>query len=200
MDPKKAKQQQIAIAALAAIFGLVVLNSLRTMGLLGARPVLRQAAARPHADAKLLPALVGEYQKRTQDPELPSDSPRSAKAGATLEQGYVAEGLRDPFKDLLPKPVTAPVALLEPETKPEPVMPAAAPRQLPPLTIRGKWWGRDGGAALINGQVYRVGDQVSGVTIRGIDHSGVTVEFAGRTVVLTSSGAAESGGFSPRVH
>jgi hypothetical protein len=198
MDGKRSTQQQAAVGALAVVFALVLMNSLRTMGLLGGRPAPR-VAARPPAAAKPLPELVSARNERLEDP-LPSDEPaRAALAPAAAGSGYAAHTLRDPFADLLPKRRDESAEAAAPEPEPAPV-PVEAPPSLPSLAIRGKWWGAEGGAAIINGRVCRIGDQINGVTVRGIDHLGVTVEFAGHTFLLTSSGAAESSGLSPGMH
>lgn len=193
MNPKKNSQQQMVVAALMVLFGLVVMNSLRTLGVFGSRPAPRKAAAAtPKAGETLLPDGVKKRQRRVPERAMPDATAGGAAPQARTEDGYTAQALRDPFVDLLPKP--APGSALEPLVAEQPAPP---PPQLPSLAVQGTWWGGEGGAAIINGQVYRVGDEISGVTIRGIDHNGVTVEFAGRMVLLTS-GAAERGGLSSR--
>jgi hypothetical protein len=91
--------------------------------------------------------------------------------------------LRDPLVSLLPKP-------LEPAPAPLPLeMPGSnRPDVTPPqLTVQGLWWGDEKPKAIINGQIYGIGDEVDGAVITGIGRDGVTLEFQGESMRLTTA-------------
>jgi hypothetical protein len=96
---------------------------------------------------------------------------------------YQAESLRDPLKSLLPP---AP-----PPTPPPSAAKAAPPPAVPPsASLQGMLWGGLQPRAIINGEVYHVGDVVAGAKIVAIDPVGVTVDVSGTTFVLTPTGAS----------
>lgn len=98
--------------------------------------------------------------------------PAEPRASAVV---YTAQDARDPMKSLLPKP--------EP---PRPVDPIAAapdsrmPEQPPTLArLEGIVWSALKRQAIIDGDVYQVGDPVGGGVIADIDRDGVTIQMPG---------------------
>jgi hypothetical protein len=98
---------------------------------------------------------------------------------------YLASSLRDPFRSLLPEdevliPAPEPMVVSDPSAQEEPsdgVMPA--------LALQGILWGTTMPMAIIDDEVYTVGDSVQGATITRIGRFGVTIELQGRTLQLT---------------
>ncbi len=97
---------------------------------------------------------------------------------------YTASNLRDPMASLLPKPeehppvdVPAPVAQQQPTPPPPPKPPAVA--------LEGILWTSAGSKALIDGQVYSVGDHIKDATIVSIDRGGVVVDVQGTRFAMT---------------
>ncbi|MBI4341188.1 MAG: general secretion pathway protein GspB [Candidatus Omnitrophica bacterium] len=113
-------------------------------------------------------------------------------------RAYTAQDLRDPFKELLPPP-PAQAAAAPMASQAVPVASAArpAPLPLPTLLLSGIWWSVQP-RALINGEVYGIGDHVQGATVKRISPEGVTVEFNGREILLQTSNVS-AGGKRPRV-
>jgi hypothetical protein len=81
---------------------------------------------------------------------------------------FVGDKYRDPFKSYLP----------------EMEIPKAAPFQLNKLNVTGIIWGTDLPLAIINGKVYKVGDEILGAKILGIDKRGVLLDYKGETYLL----------------
>jgi hypothetical protein len=106
-------------------------------------------------------------------------SPDAAPPSRAIE--YSAEALRDPLKSLLPPP---------PPQAAQAVKPVEVPVTAPDASLQGMLWGGGQPRAIINGEVYRVGDSVVGSKIVSIDHQGVTVDISGHRFVLTPSSAA----------
>ena len=104
---------------------------------------------------------------------------RSALAPPTDLPGYSALGLRDPLRSFLPEDLEVPVA----PTPPAPVKPQPIPTPPPAPTIQGVVVGSDTSNAIINGEVYKVGDVLSGSKILSIDRQSITIEYHGAPVV-----------------
>lgn len=84
------------------------------------------------------------------------------------EVKFVGDKYRDPFKSYLP----------------EMEVPKATPFQLNRLNITGIIWDTDLPLAIINGKVYKVGDEILGAKILGIDRRGVLLDYEGETYLL----------------
>ena len=103
---------------------------------------------------------------------------------------YKAQTLRDPFKTLILPKVTEdsplPVATQEEEPLPD----------LSKFVVQGIIWGGRIPQALINNQVYTVGDTLEGGEIITIEKGEITLRFSGRVVNLSAPGAKSSQGAS----
>ena len=110
---------------------------------------------------------------------------------------YTAQELRDPLKSLLP---TEPPP---PESSPISTE-AAQPQQMSPpaLRLQGLLWGGPKPKAIINDDVYGIGDVVEGATIKFIDHRQVTVDFQGTALSLSTTKERPAGqeGVSHAMH
>ena len=182
---RKAKLEQRAIGVLVVVFGVMLTGALRSVGVFG-RHVVRTAVSSPkHSVRPEQPTLrvaVEEYRKRMEpQPEAPVPV---LVAEPPPEPTYTAYELRDPLRSLLPR---------EPEPEREvdiPIDPSMAsggessPRALPNLVVQGVWWGGGEPKAIINDEVYGVGDTVAGATVTAIDGTGVSIDFSGETLHL----------------
>ena len=81
---------------------------------------------------------------------------------------FTGDKYRDPFKSYIP------------ETE----FPRASSFQLNKLNVTGIIWGTDLPLAIINGKVYKVGDEILGAKILGIDKKGVLLDYKGETYLL----------------
>jgi hypothetical protein len=101
---------------------------------------------------------------------------------------YQAAALRDPLKSLLPaeRRVLASATPQGTTISTGSSAPTGAVA-LPPLVVQGVVWGTLAPKAIINNEVYGVGDVVRGVTIVSITHEGVLVEVHGAMVRLTTA-------------
>jgi hypothetical protein len=106
---------------------------------------------------------------------------------------YTSAGLRDPFADQLQlaiqqekkeKELKAPEVSQEEASLEEP-MP-----DLGSYKVQGLIWGGGFPQAIINNRVFSVGDSIDGFKITGIEKTGITLDFAGRTVSLPAPGNA----------
>lgn len=90
---------------------------------------------------------------------------------------YNATGLRDPFK---PEPVGE-------EAVVENITDRHFERQpLPPLKVQGIVWGGVIPQAIINNQVVKIGDLISGVRVVDIKRNGITVFYSGYQHIIAA--------------
>jgi type II secretory pathway component PulC len=99
--------------------------------------------------------------------------PQEQEAGVLKEVNYSSEGSRDPLLSWLPK-----------ENEPAPVMVSPEEVELPPLALQGVQWGGEVQRAVINDQLYAVGDKVEGAEIIKIDEGGVILNYKGKQFTL----------------
>lgn len=162
---KKSQLEQRIVVALAIVFGLAALNALRGFGYF--------KSASPPTVA--LPAKVA------QKPANPNVMPEPAAVHAAepiAKTTYTAENLRDPFHSLFPAP---PTSDLRPNGGSDAGSRAAPPAEitLPPLALQGLLWGGPAPKAIIDNEVYGVGDTVQGALIKAIQREGITIELQG---------------------
>ncbi len=100
---------------------------------------------------------------------------------------YTAQQVRDPLVSLLPMEPPESIAQGASPGRTQPARQAS----IPPLSLQGVLWGGAEPQAIINGEVYRVGDRIDEVRITGIDRRGVTVEFNGMVKSLATDVPAE---------
>ncbi|MDD4940010.1 MAG: hypothetical protein PHE18_03875 [Candidatus Omnitrophica bacterium] len=103
-----------------------------------------------------------------------SSAQEAAQSAAAGEQAgkfeYMSEKLRDPF-EREKQEIRKPEAVKE--TKP-----------LPELIIQGVVWGTKIPQAIVNNKVLKVGDEIQGVKISGINRDGITVIFDNQQYTL----------------
>ena len=106
---------------------------------------------------------------------------------AVNTSAYDAESLRDPMKSLLPQPT----AVQATSSQGQKVIAAPPPAPTPPKgALQGMVWGTGNPQAIIDGEVYRVGDMMKGAKIVAITPDGVTVETQGTSFVLKPATAS----------
>ncbi len=93
---------------------------------------------------------------------------------------YESQQLRDPFRTLILPKVDAPVVVAQDE---EPLP------DLSKFVVQGIIWGGRIPQALINKQVYTVGDTLDGGEIVSINKDEIVLRFSGRVVSLLAPGA-----------
>ena len=143
-------------------------------------------ATRPMAQARSQPLTeaVAEHLKQLEAPfqsltvGLPAPQP-------SAEPLYTASAMRDPLQSLLPAQESAAMSATTDTTMMS--MPQA-PQMPPSVALQGVFWGSAVPTAIINGQVYGIGDTVSGATIRAITRRGIELEFQGTTYLMTMQG------------
>ena len=104
---------------------------------------------------------------------------------------YNVTNLRDPFE---PEPFEEEVEV-EDEQNDTNKIPTQSP--LPPLDIQGIVWGGRLPQAIINNQVVKIGDLVSGVRVVDISKKGITVFYSGRQQLITAPATNMVEDYSP---
>jgi len=124
---------------------------------------------------------VREVQNKTKSQVQPAASTRPSRVALTDRPTYTASTLRDPLQSLFPG---GPKKLeVRPSQEPGRVTaPSPGEGRLPTLTIQGLIWGGPKPKAIIDNEVYGVGDIVQGATITEIGPEGITLELQGRTI------------------
>ena len=186
-DPRqREKTERLVLIPLLVAFLAFGGNFLRQMGIFSKRATHITAAAPAIPAAQLT------------EPAAISAPAAMAPAKQAVAKGYTALELRDPLQSLLPK-----LTEVSSSARTFGSTQASKPPSMPMLAIQGAWWGNGPATAIINGEVYRVGDTLEGVTVRAISASGITVEFDGRVVELPMDrlepGKGNSKSAAPRV-
>jgi hypothetical protein len=117
-------------------------------------------------------SVNGMAQEELITPDASIDAIPGPKTDFSSEYTFVKE---DPFKNLLE-------LRLYQMRKAKPVEKSALP--IPKLTIEGIIWNTYMPQAIVNGQVVRIGDTVSGVKIAKIEKQGITIDYNGETVLI----------------
>lgn len=187
---KKTTLEKRAVLGLLALFVLTLIKGpLRTL------PWFRHAVpavkVQPAHGGELSSPLTHAIQSHLNKIDGATETaPRSS----TGTKQYTAQQLRDPMKSLLPT-IVPPAAVLPVIQKPVAATPPPAPA--PTLHLQGLLWGNPTPKAIIDGEVYGVGDTIQDAKIVAIDHDGVTIEHHGKTSTYSMTTAAkDSEGFN----
>ena len=181
-DVKKAQLQKRLIAVLLLIFAGAFAHTLRSMGLFRSSPT-PSLPPRSIPAVRSLPVAMETLREKLAGGTIdmaPAPAASPAAPAQSSRSTYTAGSLRDPFQSLLlsaPKPVTSTTPAPAPVAAPQPVAPT-----LPSVTVQGVVWGDPPPRAIIDNEVYGVGDTVGGAVITAIGRHGVTVELEGRTM------------------
>jgi hypothetical protein len=106
---------------------------------------------------------------------------------------YTSAGLRDPFADQLQLAIQQEKKeeeLKAPEASQEETVLEESMPDLGTFKVQGVIWGGGFPQAIINNRIFSVGDAIDGFKITGIEKTGITLDFAGRTVSLPAPGNA----------
>jgi len=162
----------VVVAALLIVLGFSVI---RTLASLKPAKSLQPASVPKSVSAKSLTASPPESSSgavKLQEP-LGEAPPDPAPMGTT----YRADTLRDPLVSLLPSEHSLEAGTQrahDPEQEP------SSPS--PQVVVQGLIWGGERPQAVINGEVYDVGDTIEGARIVSISGTGVTMDVAGSTL------------------
>ncbi len=180
MNPakKKAATEGWIVGGLALVFVVVLVNGPLKAWQASQRRIIPAVAA--PASGPAAPARAGTT---------------GASPAAAIQEPprYTAADLRDPLREWFPEE--------HPAIAVAPSMPAAPPA-LPPapkLQVNGLVWGGLKPKAIIDGEIYALGDMVHGWRITEIGRRGVTLEHSGFPVVypLTAQGASQTASARP---
>jgi len=198
---KKTQIEQRVVIGLAVVFVVVFITGpMKNFGWLsgfgGDRPAPAPQEGTETVDvSRSIGVMLRERWEQLTAVSEPAASDRATSQTSGRPMVYTAATLRDPMVSLLPQE-TAPEPVEVPTVEPSPLAMGATdvPPSPPPLQIQGLLWGTTEPKAIIDGDVYGVGDTVNGVTIRGIDRSGVTIDDHGaQSRVSTEPVASQQG-------
>lgn len=105
---------------------------------------------------------------------------------------YSSADLRDPFEDLLQMAAEREKREKELRNKEAPEESSEVEVPMPSLDklkVQGVMWGGKFPQVVINGKVLAVGDAIEGFKIVSIEKKGITLDFSGRTAVLSAPGS-----------
>lgn len=187
---QKTKRDRYIVIGLVGVFALTASRAISSMGLSRRKP----AVPAPMVETNVLSEpIAGKIKARLEslDSNFRQGEVAPPPAAAAPASAYTAQELRDPMKSLLPAPPAPDVAdagetvgaLVE---TPEPA--------LPPVALQGLWWGVPQPKAIIDGKLYRVGDELHGGKITAITRDGVLVELGGQRFQLSTVAPADAGG------
>ena len=187
---RKTTLEQRLVIVLLVIFAVVLLNSLKTLR--GSGKSTTQASNPITAVQQSIPNVVRQFREQIEEVTHQAQAPQGDAADhpASAPVQYTASHLRDPLLSLLPK------ADLTEQGKPVKIdrtAPPPPPAQPPAVTVQGMVWGGPRPQALIDGELYEVGEAVQGARIVAIDRNGVTVEVEGMTFRLMTASVAAPG-------
>ena len=176
---KKTDVEKRFIIILLCILAVSVGWGLHSAGLI---KLPARAASPPSPAAPLrhpMPPAAPEVRNTTTPPVQPEAERRPSRVTPTSRPTYTAGALRDPLQALLPG---GPKKLGPSQDAGRATAPSPGEARLPTLTIQGLIWGGPKPKAIIDNEVYGIGDVVQGATITAIERDGITLELQGRTI------------------
>lgn len=175
---KAAREKQIVIGLVALFAVTFVMGPMKTLGWFKPRPG-PASGMETVTISKPIGAVMEDFWKRV-NPEVGPEA-RGSTVGSEAPAAYTAHKLRDPFKSLLPQASGGAEDLrADPPVSPAPPPPK---RPAPELHVEGLVWGGPTPSAIIDGEVYRVGDALQDDTIIAITRRGVTLEHEGDRIL-----------------
>lgn len=179
---KKSQFEQRAVVGLLVLFAMTSWGALRKSGILrgGAPPAPAAPIEKVSLPADSLAQTIQQPWNRLEQQMEASAISAPATVISAKPASYSAQELRDPLKSLLPDSLTQSASIIPPEVEATDSMADVEPLHLD-LAVQGLWWGGPNPRAIINGDVYTIGDRVDGATIVAIDRRGVIVEAGGTT-------------------
>ena len=189
---KKLKLEQQAAGGLLVVFLITF-----AMGPAKHWIAPHSAAAKPAAPllgrVELSRPLGETLQQRLEQLTTPSEARFSApRDQVATPPAYAAQELRDPLKSLLPQEPPHQEGATSRGQPQGPTGAAEEPVAPPHLVVQGLWWGAPKPKAIVNGQLYGIGDQVDGARITAIGREGVTVEYGGTSAQVAAPNSSRA--------
>jgi len=187
---KKVQFERLLVGVMLVVLVFTLRGSLASIGLLGASRLTSPPPAPPPTPAAR-PASPRTERASVDQAATSSARPKREGSPEPAVQ-YTAVAFRDPLVSLLP---------VEPSSKTQPKSfetPAPSAIRPPPVTLQGMIWGGPRPQAVIDGDVYDVGDAVAGATIVKITRRGVIVDVQGTTFELTPATLNHDSAGAPR--
>ena len=198
---KKASIEKKIVVGLLVLFGLTLGGALK--GVVGTHvspsvsaPATVTSVAptmMPSVRQTVMEAIAQQEEMVASSQASPSTAPSQRRVSVD-EPLYTAQDLRDPMRSLLPQEAPKITAQSAMPTRMVETPPEEPP---PPLRVRGILWSGTDAQAIINDNVYRIGEMVAGVKILAIDHRGVTVEYRGAPMLYTTASPTTDAGRAP---
>lgn len=167
---KKSQLEQSAVIVLLGVFVVTLIGALRGAGVFKVKTSQGLPTEIPRSEIAVEPSVA--------------PSPPQPPAQPT----YTAQTFRDPLRSLLPPPPFNPNLPVQPPmtVSPSGLGPGSAEPATPlMIVVQGLVWGGPEPRAIIDDEVYSVGDVVHGATIKAIAREGITLEQGGRTIAVT---------------
>ncbi len=189
-NKKVAAEKRIIIGLTMVFMVTFVTGPLKSLGIFGrpAHPIVA-SPVQAVTMSKPLGAMVQDQQRKIEmETALASSAARDRFMGPVR---YKAQDLRDPLQSLLPEP--------EPQKAQggyKDRVAQAGPPSPPVLHVQGLLWGGSKPKAIIDGEVYDVGDVVKGAKIVAIVQGGVTVEHEGKSLFYAPPKAPAQSGYA----
>ncbi|GEM_PF-3171129 len=169
---RKAQLELIGVVALLVVLGLFI------------QPLLKGGSSGSSTGAASPASLTATADAGSSTASGPAMAQESRRDGPTLfaaaqephlDPSYTAGELRDPLKSLLPRDADQSAA------QPSYANQVPSQRQPPLMNVQGVIWGGKAPQAVIDGQVYGVGDTVKDARIVSITRNGITLDMGGMT-------------------
>ncbi len=176
----KAKVEGIIALVLLAVFLKMMVGTLKGTGILG------KTSNRSESTTTSLASNPPNQQTNpSQRSEPTMASTAQSTGGQPAVARYTADTVRDPMTSLLPTRMRPEQSTGARSTVVPSVVSSPAPSPQPPaLAIQGLIWGGPRPQALINGELFDIGETVQGARIVAISRDGITVDVQGSTFVL----------------
>ena len=197
---RKEKLEQRGVLVLLAVFAIVLVSTLRGIGLFGHKPAPGPMVEGVSKEAQRPAEATGQHpagEAGQGSGELAGGPVVQVEGIAMPAVDYVADMSHDPLRSAfyVPEAGEAPqseVSSLPLPPEPEPTIPAAV--GLPSINIQGVLWGSANPQVIIDGKVYEIGDSIGGGRILSIERDGVTVERWGATFRAKKRGGSDRTG------
>ena len=181
----KEKKQQVMVLALLGVFAVVLMSSLKSLGVFGRKPqpATPVTAASQTSDqrADAVTQGAGEVDLETVLEGEPASAEGNGIPMPTIQ--YAADVTRDPLMAAFHvQNHTTPAEPAEGTSPDADSVPDVAPRRglgPPSIAIEGLIWRGRNPLVIIDGKIYQLGDMIGQSRIVAIDRDGLTVDLWG---------------------
>lgn len=177
---KRVPLRKHLLTVLLGVLAVLVPGALRSTGL------FRPTTEISRSPSRISSTNPGPQEAKEQAPSVASESSGLLPVKPSAEATYTASSLRDPLQSLLPQGPTLQPPSSQASLQVMPERGVTQPMNLnqPTFTIQGLLWGGREPKAIIDDEVYGVGDVVQGATITSIGREGITVDLGGHSMDL----------------